>query len=147
MKSTFVFHRSAALAVVVLLLLAGASGTVQAQPASRVAVFELQSIGVDGATVMTATQLLRNDLAATGSFSVVEEGEMQRALGELMRCYDSQCAADLGQQLGADKAVVGSINRLGEKIIVELRLVDVASAKVEFSDRMTSTTVEDLDTR
>ncbi|MFC1683426.1 DUF2380 domain-containing protein [Candidatus Zixiibacteriota bacterium] len=146
MRSCFGLHRNTALVVFVLLLLTGVSSMSQAQPVSKLAVFELQSIGVDGATVMTTTQLLRNDLAATGKFSVVERGEIQRELGDLANCYDSQCAAELGQQLGASKAVVGSISRLGEKIIIELRLVDVASANVEFSDRMTSTTVEDLDT-
>ncbi len=146
MRSTFRFRRSILLASAVVFLSIWLPGESLAQQKTRLVVFEPQAIGVDPATVMATSQLLRNDLAATGQFLVVEEGEMQRQLGELARCYDSQCAAELGQLLGADKAVVGSLSRLGEKIIVELRLVDVASAQVEFSDRMASSTVEDLDT-
>jgi hypothetical protein len=112
----------------------------------RLVVFDLQPIGMDEATAMATVQLLRNDLAGTGKYTLVEEGEMQRTLGQMTPCYDSQCAAENGRQLGAAKAVVGSLSRLGEKIIVELRLVDVATAHVEYSDRMTSSTVEDLDT-
>lgn len=134
------------LALVFFSLLAAVPQTVQSQQRVTVVVFDAQSIGVDEATVLATSQLLRNDLAATGKFSVMEEGEVERALGEKSRCYDSQCAAEFGQRLGVDKAIVGSLSRLGEKIVVELRLVDVASAKVEFSDRMASSTVEDLDT-
>jgi hypothetical protein len=134
------------LAVVLLFVLAAVPGTVQSQQNTSMVVFDPQSIGVDQATVLATAQLLRNDLAATGKFSVMEEGQVERALGTQTRCYDSQCASEFGQQLGVDKAVVGSLSRLGEKIIVELRLVDVASGQVEFSDRLASSTVEDLDT-
>ena len=109
-------------------------------------VFDPQPIGVDQATVMATAQLLRNDLAATGKFSVVDEGQVQRILGTEAFCYDSQCAAEYGQRLGVDKAVIGSLSRLGEKIFVELRLVNVSSGQLEFSDRLASSTVEDLDT-
>jgi TolB-like protein len=122
------------------------AGEALSEETIRLAVFNLQPIGVDQATVLTTAQLLRNDLAGTGRFSVVEEGEMQRVLGQSAMCYDSQCAAENGRRLEVQKAIVGSLSRLGEKIIVELRLVDVSTAGVEYSDRMASTTVEDLDT-
>lgn len=131
--------------LMVLSLLLLTLGRALAEEPVRLAVFDLQPIGVDPATVQATGQLLRNDLAGTGRFSVVEEGEMQRVLGQGTMCYDSRCAAESGRRLGAHKALVGSLSRLGEKIIVELRLVDVASAQVEYSDRMASTTVEDLD--
>jgi hypothetical protein len=132
--------------LVVLSLLAITVSRAMAQGTARVVVFDPQPIGVDESTVMATAQLLRNDLAGTGKFMVVEEGEMRRVLGQMLECFDSQCAAQNGKQLGADKAVIGSLSRLGEKIIVELRIVNVATAQVEYSDRMASTTVEDLDT-
>jgi TolB-like protein len=146
MRSWIKTRYSILLALVLLPFLISVPQTVLSQQRVSVVVFEPQAIGVDQATVMATCQLLRNDLAATGKFSVVDEGKMRRLLGELSNCYDSQCASELGQRLSADKAVVGSLSRLGQKIIVELRLVDVASAQVEFSDRIASATVEDLDT-
>lgn len=134
------------LIAVLLLVLVVIPRPAQSQQKVSLVVFDPQSIGVDEATVLTAAQLLRNDLATTGRYSVMEEGQVGRMLGTGARCYDSQCASELGRQLGVDKAVVGSLSRLGEKIIVELRMVDVASGQVESSDQMASTTVEDLDT-
>jgi hypothetical protein len=138
--------RSAVLFFSLLFVLIAVPQVSQGQEKLKVVVFAAQSIGVDEATVLTTSQLLRNDLVATGKFSVMEEGRVENLLGETPICYDSQCAMEIGQRLGVDKAVVGSLSRLGEKIIVELRLVDVVSGNVEFSDRMASSTVEDLDT-
>jgi TolB-like protein len=121
-------------------------GNALSEQTIRLAVFDFQPIGVDPATVLATGQLLRNDLAGPGRFSVVEEGQMQRTLGQTVQCFDSRCAAEHGRRLGAEKAIVGSLSRLGEKIIVELRLVDVTTAQVEYSDRMASSTLEDLDT-
>lgn len=132
--------------LMVLSLLLLTFGKALSEETTRLIVFDLQPIGVDQATAQATVQLLRNDLAGTGRFSVVEEGQAQRVLGQMVPCFDSRCAAEYGRQLGAEKALVGSLSRLGEKIIVELRLVDVSTAVVEYSDRMASTTVEDLDT-
>ena len=141
MKQVFVL-----ITLVVLSILLFTIGRTLAEETARLAVFDLEPIGVDPATVQATAQLLRNDLAGTGRYSVVDEGEMRRILGQSAMCYDSQCAAENGRRLGVQKALVGSLSRLGEKIIVELRLVDVATGGVEYSDRMASTTVEDLDT-
>jgi hypothetical protein len=141
MKQIFILITLMAISLLLLTV-----GRALAQQTVRLAVFDLEPIGVDPATVQATGQLLRNDLAGTGRFSVVDQGEMLRILGGDMRCYDSQCAAENGRRLGAGKALVGSLSRLGEKIIVELRLVETATGMVEYSDRMASATVEDLDT-
>lgn len=146
MRSPSDLFHSVALFFALLFLLIVVPQVAGGQQKLKVVVFDAQPIGVDEATVLATSQLLRNDLATTGKFSVIDEGEISRFLGEAPQCYDSQCASEIGQQLGLDKAVIGSLSRLGEKIIVELRLVDVASGNVEFSDRMASGTVEDLDT-
>jgi TolB-like protein len=141
MKQVFVL-----IVLMMLSLLVLTIGRALAEETVRLAVFDLQPIGVDPATVEAATQLLRNDLAGTGRFAVVDRGEIRRILGQDALCSDAGCAAENGRRLGAQKALVGSLSRLGEKIIVELRLVDVPTGGVEYSDRMASATVEDLDT-
>jgi len=141
MKQIFILITLMAISLLLLTI-----GRALAEETVRLAVFDLEPIGIDPATVQATGQLLRNDLAGTGRFSVVDQGEMQRILGGDMRCYDSRCAAENGRRLGAGKALVGSLSRLGEKIIVELRLVDTATGGVEYSDRMASAAVEDLDT-
>jgi TolB-like protein len=146
MRSPTKLNYSIALLCVLLSALIAVPHTALGQQKIAIVVFDAQPIGVEEPTVLAASQLLRNDLAATGNFAVMDEGEVTRLLGEKPLCYDSQCALEIGQQLGVDKAVIGSLSRLGEKIIVELRLVDVNSGQVEFSDRMASATVEDLDT-
>ena len=146
MRSPTKLSHSIAWFYVLLFALIAVPDMALCQQKMAIVVFDAQPIGVEESTVLASTQLLRNDLAATGTFAVMDEGEVTRFLGEKPNCYDSQCASEIGRQLGVDKAVIGSLSRLGEKVIVELRMVDVASGQVEFSDRMASATVEDLDT-
>ncbi|MFT7606808.1 MAG: hypothetical protein ACI8VT_004411, partial [Saprospiraceae bacterium] len=45
-------------------------------------------------------------------------------------CYNSTCLIDVGKKLNADKMLTGSVEVLGEKIVVFFRLVDVKMERV-----------------
>ena len=48
-------------------------------------------------------------------------------------CYGKICLVETGKIIGADKMLSGSVERYGETIIVNLRLVDVATETTEIS--------------
>ncbi|MFM1931402.1 MAG: hypothetical protein RL226_705, partial [Bacteroidota bacterium] len=50
---------------------------------------------------------------------------------QLSGCYSKICLIEIGKQLNVDKMLTGSILELGDNIVVNFRLIDVASGKVE----------------
>jgi len=109
-------------------------------------VLDIQPIGVEKITAEVAVQLLRYELAKTGAFRVVEKGEIERKLGPAFGCYLPQCASEAGKQIGASRALIGMLSRLGEKFFFEVQMVDVENARAVYSARMTSATIEDMET-
>ena len=112
-------------------------------------VFDFEEIGIDHQTALAAAQVFRNELEATGKFSVITKGDMEARLADAgiydFTCYDVASAAHNGNIARTDKAVIGSLTKLGGTIIAEAQLVDVSSARVEFSDRFSTESIDDLD--
>jgi hypothetical protein len=127
-----------------LLCGAGAAGAQE-----TVAVFDFEAIGISEQEAEGATQLFRNDLAATGRFTVRPRAEVQSALAaqEITDavCHATTCAADYGGIVGVEKSVIGSLTMLGGRITAEVSLVDVVQREVVFTDRFAASSIADLD--
>jgi len=115
----------------------------------KAAVFEFEGIGVEQSTIMAATQIFRNELGATGKFTVLSKGDMEAKLAAGgvtdYTCNDVNCAAANGFTMSVEEVVIGSLTRLGERITADVRLVSVIKKEVVFSDRFSATSVDDLD--
>ena len=122
-------------------------GIVMAQ--ERTAVFEFEGLGVDPQTVESATHIFRNELNATGKFTVIARGDVEAALAEKgiadFGCYSVGCASEYGYIASAEKSIVGSLTKLGSRISVEIRVVSVVGKRVEFTDSFSAYSVNDLD--
>ncbi len=136
--------RKFALSMLCLMLLAGS-----AMAQESTAVFELQGIGVNAQTLEAGTHILRNELNATGKFTVIAREQVEAALSEKhitdFTCHDVACASEFGYIAGAEKAIIGSLTKLGNKITAEIRVVSVVKKEVIFTDRFSSTSLDDLD--
>jgi len=121
--------------------------TVQAKPTA--VVFNFEGFGVDPQTVEAASQVFRAELAATEKYDVLTRGDLESRLSQAdidnLNCYDIDCAASRGKIIGAKKAVIGSLTRLGDKVIAQVQLIDVKGKKSEFDDRFSADTIDDLD--
>ena len=133
--------------LLIILFWLALTGLVAAQ--ERAVVFEFDAIGVDEQTSTSATHIFRNELDATGKFSVIPKEEMEAKLADAgitdFACYDVDCAATNGFAVGAEKVIIGSLTKLGERITAEVRLVDVIRKEVVFTDRFSATSLDDLD--
>jgi TolB-like protein len=116
-----------------------------AQPAPQVAVFSFSTIGVDEATAKTATAIFRTELANTNKFVVVDADIIKTKIGNDDPVDGVLAAVEKAKTIGVSKAVIGSLSKLGEQTLVEVKLIDVISGMVEFSDRMGSMTGTDFD--
>lgn len=121
------------------------TGIARAQKATAV-VFDFQDLGVSENAVIVTSKLLRSHLEESGKFQIVDRAVMEQILGANVYCYDIVCAAELAQQVNAEKAVIGSLGRLGDKVITEVKVVNVLRKEVEFSDNLSAATEADLET-
>lgn len=108
------------------------------------ALLPLTGNGIDDADLQTVYLLLQSEIRQSGSYELIPESAV-RPLMPADGCAEPACAIELGSTAGVGKVAYGSLNKLGEKIIYQYGLVDVASQQVLIADQMTAHRVEDLD--
>jgi hypothetical protein len=113
--------------------------------AETMAVLDFKSIGVDEALVDATVTLLRSDIASYKKYTLIEKDKIEKMLGGPTDCADKDCAAEIGDKINAEKVVYGTVSKLGEKYVIAASIVDVASKKLVFQDRISATSAEDLD--
>jgi hypothetical protein len=98
-------------------------------------------IGLKNAEGVTAGEAdiiadrLRIELFNTGVVSMMERDQMQSILSEQGfqqsgACTDEACMVEMGQLLGVEKLVSGSIGKLGSMFLLNFRTIDVQTAKI-----------------
>ena len=101
----------------------------------NIAVNELAGKGIDHSTAEICSDRLRNEMVSTGVFRVMERGEMQNILKEQGfqqsgACDDKACMVEVGQLLGVERMVAGSIGKVGDFHTILLRVVDVRTSEI-----------------
>ncbi len=109
----------------------------------KIAVLEFQALGIDNISLLTSVALLREEVGILSDMEVVTP-QTEASINESV-CSNALCALEIGQELNVDQVVFGSLNMLGEKVIVQYSLVDIASKSVLLQDHATSVNIEDLE--
>ena len=82
----------------------------------KIAILDLQPVGVSKLTAKTVSDLLRTELFKTKLFTVIERQQMNIILQEQKfqqtGCSETECAVQVGKLLSADKSV-GLTDELG----------------------------------
>ena len=116
---------------------AGDARQVPRAPAlAKLAVLQLHQSGVLDSEFGEIQSRLLGELKASGKFELLPDTGMAEALSGLNlqpgECREPDCAAKIGQALGAEKVIVGSIVNVSEdQWMFSGVLVDSASGKVE----------------
>jgi hypothetical protein len=113
--------------------------------AAEYGVLHLKPVGVSYATAETVASLLASDLTNYGH-AVLNPDAMDAAVGSESKCYESECAADAGVSAKVERVIFGSVSTLGEKHIVQVSVVNVATREVVWAGSLAAKTAEDLDT-
>ncbi len=104
---------------------------------TRIAVMNLGVMGeVKKDTGRIIAEIIRGSLGEFESFEVINRENMRALLGEKKfqqsgACDDASCLVEMGNALGVEKLVVGSLGKMGKKYILTLKLVDLGSTKQE----------------
>jgi len=115
----------------------------------KAVVFDFQGVGVDASTIEAASHIFRSELSNTGQFIIIEKQTVEAALAEKgiedFSCFAVECASEYGYIAGAEKAIIGSLTKLGSKLTTEVRVISVVRKEVVFTDRYTATSLDDLE--
>jgi N-acetylneuraminic acid mutarotase len=106
--------------------------------ALSIAVFQFEAMGADKKipTILTDTVLsMLNRLPDT---RVIGSKEIDAMLNyeqkkQMTGCNDTSCAVALGGALGVDKILMGSVGKLGETHILDMKLLDIRTAHIDSS--------------
>lgn len=114
-------------------------GSAWAQPAKvNIAVQELKGKGMDQSTASIISDRLRAECINTGVFRVMERAEMENILKEqgfqqTGACDEASCLVEVGQLLGVDRMVAGSIGKVGNFYTISLRMINVATGEILYT--------------
>ena len=99
-----------------------------------IAVLEFEGQGVSQSETKTLTDRLRDEMINTGIYIVLERGKMDEVLKEQgfqqTGCVTSECAVEVGNMLGVQQMIGGSIGKVGNIYTVSARVIDVQTGKV-----------------
>ena len=112
-------------------------GLCQETTKPTIAVLNIDSRGVniDSASI---GYMVRLELEKTHLYTVMDRYEVAEVINrnkiDVGSCFSKSCLVSTGKLLGVNKMLGGSAELLGEKIVITLRLVDVATGNVERTD-------------
>lgn len=102
--------------------------------ALNIAVNDLVGQGVDSTTTAVISERIRAELTGTNGFRVMERSQMEAILREQnfqqSGCTGNSCAVEIGQLLGVDHLVMGSIGMVGRSYTLTLRMVNAGTGEV-----------------
>lgn len=113
-----------------------------AQEKMRIAIMDFEAKDIPKADALKISELIRNDMINSGSFTVVERAQMDKILNEQgfqqTGCTDISCAVEIGKILSTKKILVGTVMQLGDNIVITGRVVDVEKGTAEFSEKQSA---------
>jgi len=100
----------------------------------KLAVIGFEARGIDADVARTTTYLIESKLGNSELVELIERNQISSVLDELkyqQTGLTTSNAAKIGQHLNAEYIIIGSINKLGNLLIITTKLVNVQSAKIE----------------
>jgi len=108
-------------------------GSALSQP--TVAVLDFDANGVPDYEVETLVERLRSELPNTGAVRLVDRKMLENILKEQglqqSGCTTDECAAQIGELLGAQFMISGSIGKLENTFTVDMKMVSVSTGAAE----------------
>jgi PEGA domain len=98
----------------------------------RIAVWRIDALGMQSELVARLETLFRMELDRLATRPLPTRMQIDKAIGAgaLAACSgDDKCVADIGKKVGVDVMVAGSVAALGDSYILNIKAVDVATAK------------------
>ena len=125
--------------------------SVQAKPLTAkptIAVLKLAARGVSAQDATAISELLRTAIINTETFSVIKDRSLKQVLQVLQLeqtdCIDEECAVKIGGMLDVQKVIVGTVGKVGSGYIINVRVIDVGTGKIKYTDNEGAEKPEEL---
>jgi len=109
-------------------------GSEEGAALKSIAVLEFEAKGVSSIEASTLTDRFRSELVRTEKFFQIERSKIEQIFEEqklqLSGTISEDKLVEIGELLGAELLVIGSIGKLGSTYTIDLRLVEVESGKI-----------------
>ena len=96
-----------------------------------VAVIDFDASGISQLEATSLTNRFRTAVGDVGAMRLVERGMMEEVLQEQgfqqTGCTSEECAVEVGQLLGVQNMIGGSIGRVGDTFTIDARMISVQS--------------------
>jgi TolB-like protein len=119
-----------------------------AAPLVNVAFMGVDPVEVSESAASGISESLLNELINTNRFTMVERDRISDLLEEqglsLSGCTTTECYVKVGQLTGAEKVLVGNLSQVERSYILNVRIVDVYTGTIEFSDSEKSRSLDSL---
>ncbi|MBI5528692.1 MAG: hypothetical protein HY897_20370 [Deltaproteobacteria bacterium] len=112
------------------------SGKTARPKAVQIAFFTLEAQGVEAKVTAIVSDTILINLSRLPDATIIGSKEIDAMLGfeqkkQLSGCTDTSCMVAIGGALGVDKIVTGSVGKLGESHVLNLKLLSIRDAKIE----------------
>ncbi len=100
----------------------------------NVAVLDLEAQGIKHFEAVTLSEKLRHELVRYGIFTILERNRVNEILKEQgfqrIGCTSTECVVEIGQLIGVQKMVAGTVGIVGETYLIIVRLIDVKTGEI-----------------
>jgi curli biogenesis system outer membrane secretion channel CsgG len=137
MPNPFLFKCTLLIAALLVFASAAEQTTQKQQPETlpTLAVHNLEGHGLTESEAMTLSDVLRSRLMETKKYKVMERSEMETILNEQAfqqsgACTEEACIVEMGQLLGIEQILAGSIGKVGKAFSINVRIISVKSGEI-----------------
>jgi len=99
-----------------------------------IAVMNLEGKAISQIEADALSDRLRSELFNSGKYKVIERDNMDKIMEEQAfqqsGCTSDECIVEMGEILGVEQIIVGSVSQIGKVISVAVRVIDVETGEV-----------------
>ncbi len=119
------------------------------QEKDTIAVFDFAEVNVEQGVGVIPADFCRTYIFKSEKYELISRENMELIFNELKLqetgCTSEECYVELGKMLLAKKILAGKIFKIENVYFVSITLMDVGTAKIDYSDKMKVDNIEELD--
>jgi TolB-like protein/TM2 domain-containing membrane protein YozV len=100
-----------------------------------VAILDFEGQGVDASEVQTLSERMRTEIGNTNAVRLIERKAVEKIMMEQglqqSGCTTDECAAEVGQLLGVQFMISGSIGKMGKSYTIDIKMFSVETGETE----------------
>jgi len=105
--------------------------------------------GIAASDAYMISAMFRTEVVNAGTFKVIESDSMDKVLAEqafqATGCTESDCAVKIGRLLNVQRMVLGTYGIVMDRSVVNIRVVNVETGQIVYSDNLDAGTYEELE--